>query len=284
MDPGDFIACALSNQANAALLSRLPALGLSECYLTAGCLFQAVWNKASGRAADWGIKDYDVLYFDDRDLSWEAEDAVIRRVDAMTADLGIKVEPRNQARVHLWYQKRFGFPCSPLTSARDGIDRYLIACLDDDPVHHGLNPGDGHAHEQNAHLAAGRVSQRFIDCVVRHAQDVGESAKRFAAADRRVPRGPCGEFRAGRGRSVGPWHGRRGACVAGEDGDDAMGDAADMFHHRLKPIRGLAVQREPAVLTQLPAAAALRQGFPEDRQIKVQSLLGRFLLRFRHDQ
>lgn len=118
----------MSNPANAALLSRLPSLALSQCYLTAGCLFQAVWNRSSGRAVSWGIKDYDVFYFDDRDLSWASEDAVIRRVDALVGDLGIRVEIRNQARVHLWYEQRFGAGYPKLASAQDGIDRFLISC------------------------------------------------------------------------------------------------------------------------------------------------------------
>ena len=118
----------MSNRANAALLARLKSLGLGECYLTAGCLFQAVWNRAAGWPADRAIKDYDVFYFDAHDLSWDAEDAVIRRVAALAGDLGIAVETRNQARVHLWYGQRFGTPCPALASTRDGIDRFLIAC------------------------------------------------------------------------------------------------------------------------------------------------------------
>jgi hypothetical protein len=53
------------------------------------------------------VKDYDVFYFDDSDLSWDAEDAVIRRVQEAVADLGVTVEVKNQARVHLWYEQRF---------------------------------------------------------------------------------------------------------------------------------------------------------------------------------
>jgi uncharacterized protein len=128
LDPRDFIGCAMSNPANAALLSRLPSLALDQCHLTAGCLFQAVWNRSSGQAANWGIKDYDVFYFDERDLSWDAEDAVIQRVAALADDLGIRVETRNQARVHLWYEQRFGTGYPKLASAPDGIDRYLISC------------------------------------------------------------------------------------------------------------------------------------------------------------
>jgi hypothetical protein len=117
-----------ANPVNAALLDRLPDLALPQGHLTAGCLFQTLWNLRSGRRPDQGIKDYDVFYFDDRDLSWEAEDAVIRRVSAVTADLAVAVEVRNQARVHLWYEARFGAPYPQLRSAREGIDRYLVAC------------------------------------------------------------------------------------------------------------------------------------------------------------
>ncbi|MHB8287532.1 MAG: nucleotidyltransferase family protein, partial [Caulobacteraceae bacterium] len=61
---------------NAELLVRLRDLELPQCYHTAGCLFQPIWNQASCRSAEWGIKDYDVFYFDP-DTSWDAEDQVI---------------------------------------------------------------------------------------------------------------------------------------------------------------------------------------------------------------
>lgn len=124
----DFLALARRNPINVELLTRLRTLDLLECHLTAGCLFQAVWNLRTGRSADADVKDYDVFYFDGSDLSWEAEDAVIRRVQAATADLGVTVEARNQARVHRWYAERFGAAYPALRSARDGIDRYLVAC------------------------------------------------------------------------------------------------------------------------------------------------------------
>lgn len=128
LDADAFVRLVLTNPVNAALLARLPALGLPECHLAAGCLFQALWNARSGRSPAEGVRDYDVFYFEGGDLSWEAEDGVIRRVRAATADLGVEVEVRNQARVHLWYADRFGAPYPRLTSARDGIDRFLVAC------------------------------------------------------------------------------------------------------------------------------------------------------------
>lgn len=128
MIPVDFRADVLTNPFNKELLARLSAMGLPECHLTAGCLFQTVWNRISGRAPEWGVKDYDVFYFDGEDLSWEAEDRVIERVNALVSDLPIQIEVKNQARVHLWYSERFGGNYPQLASARGGIDRYLISC------------------------------------------------------------------------------------------------------------------------------------------------------------
>ena len=121
----DIIDIALENPGNAALLAILKDLDLPQGMLVAGCLFQALWNRRSGRPPDWGVKDYDVAYFDE-DLSWEAEDRVIQRVREACGELADKVEVRNQARVHLWYEARFGAPYAPLRKVTDGIDRYLV--------------------------------------------------------------------------------------------------------------------------------------------------------------
>jgi hypothetical protein len=123
-----FIETIKSNPINAALLDGLASLGLPQCYLTAGCLFQAVWNRVSGMAASASVRDYDIIYFDDSDLSWEAEDQVIKRVQSHFSGLGVQLEVKNQARVHLWYEQTFGSPYPKLTCATGGIDRFLISC------------------------------------------------------------------------------------------------------------------------------------------------------------
>src|SRR5437763_7070806 len=106
------------------LLSVLRELALPQWRLVAGCLHQTVWNVLTGRPRGTGINDYDVIYFDDGDLSWSAEDAVIRRVAAATEACVSPVEVRNQARVHLWFEERFGTPYPPLASADQSIARY----------------------------------------------------------------------------------------------------------------------------------------------------------------
>jgi uncharacterized protein len=106
------------------LLAAIRALRLPQWRLVAGCLYQTVWNVLTSRPPHTGIKDYDLIYFDDRDLSWAAEDAVIRRVAAATRGCVGPVEVRNQARVHLWFESRFGSPYPRLSSADAALSHY----------------------------------------------------------------------------------------------------------------------------------------------------------------
>jgi hypothetical protein len=127
MNRDQFVSAALANPLNREILARLPALELPDAWLVSGALFQTVWNGKTGRAPQHGIRDYDVFYFDP-DTSYEAEDRAIRRTAEAFADLGALIELRNQARVHLWYEEKFGRPYPPLSRATDGIDRFLMPC------------------------------------------------------------------------------------------------------------------------------------------------------------
>ncbi|MEU6254946.1 nucleotidyltransferase family protein [Streptomyces sp. NPDC047043] len=113
------------------VLRRTATMELPGWYLTAGCLFQTVWNVVTDRPPTEGIKDYDVFYFDADDLSWEAEDAVIKAGREIFADLPAEVEIRNEARVHLWYEDKFGVPCPPYESSEAAIDSFAATtcCL-----------------------------------------------------------------------------------------------------------------------------------------------------------
>ena len=124
MTESEFTAHVLRNRANAEILARLPALGLADCWLVSGCLFQTVWNVLGGHPPERGIRDYDLFYFD-CDTSWDAEDAAIKRTAEAFADLGAEVELRNQARVPVWYEQKFGTAYAPVSRATEGIDRFL---------------------------------------------------------------------------------------------------------------------------------------------------------------
>jgi uncharacterized protein len=76
------------------------------------------------RPSGQGIKDIDLFYFHDGDLSWEAEDAIIRKGCEFFGDLRKPVEIRNQARVHLWFEDHFGTRRQPLLSCEESIGQF----------------------------------------------------------------------------------------------------------------------------------------------------------------
>ncbi|KAF4782688.1 hypothetical protein HER10_EVM0001830 [Colletotrichum scovillei] len=61
------------------VLSLATKLNLPNWYLAGGAVSQTIWNHVSSLPPTTGISDYDLVYHDDSDLSYEAEDAVIRR-------------------------------------------------------------------------------------------------------------------------------------------------------------------------------------------------------------
>jgi hypothetical protein len=123
-----FLGIVLADPTVRAVLDRAPALGLDDWWLTAGVLFQAVWNALTGRRPGSGVRDADLFYFDP-DTSWEAEDAVIRRAAGLFADAPVPVEVRNEARVHLWYGAHFG-TAAPLAfrSAGEPVAGFAALC------------------------------------------------------------------------------------------------------------------------------------------------------------
>jgi hypothetical protein len=120
----EFRAAVLRNPAVDALLDDLLELAVPDAWIVSGCLVQTVWNQRTGRTLGYGINDYDVFYFDP-DPSWEAEDRVIEALRRKTERLAVRVEARNQARVHLWYPQKHGLRYPPLQRSTDGIDRFL---------------------------------------------------------------------------------------------------------------------------------------------------------------
>jgi hypothetical protein len=124
MTRDEFLTLALRNPVNRAVTDELLRQALPDAWIVSGCLVQTVWNALTGRAVDYGIADYDVFYFDS-DTSWEAEDAVIRKLRGTLEVHGADIEARNQARVHLWYPAKHGLPYPQLGSSTEGIDRFL---------------------------------------------------------------------------------------------------------------------------------------------------------------
>jgi len=100
-------------------------LDLPDWMVFSGAVYQPVWNHLTGRDIEHGLKDFDLAYFDASDTTYDAEDRVIRRVaHAFEAPVRGMVEVRNQARVHLWFEARFGEPYTPLSYSAEALTRF----------------------------------------------------------------------------------------------------------------------------------------------------------------
>lgn len=103
------------------LLARWPALQLPDAWLSGSALAQAWWNHRFGFAATHGIADLDLIYFDGADLSAAAEADHAQRIAAGFGALPVRIDVKNQARVHRWYAQRFGRAIAPYQSAHEAI-------------------------------------------------------------------------------------------------------------------------------------------------------------------
>lgn len=106
------------------LLTGLWDLDFPDWWVVSGAIYNNVWNHLTKRPSMGGVKDFDVFYFDDSDLSYEAEDKVIKLAEKALAGLPLPVEVRNQARVHLWAPEKFGHNFAPLISSLDMLDKF----------------------------------------------------------------------------------------------------------------------------------------------------------------
>jgi hypothetical protein len=107
------------------VLTTLRSLDLPDWRVFSGAVYQGVWNARTGRPVGYGIKDYDLGYFDP-DTSWDAEDLVIKRIAAAFDEpFRSTVEARNQARVHLWFEGKFGEPYQALTGTDEALGRFV---------------------------------------------------------------------------------------------------------------------------------------------------------------
>jgi len=108
------------------VLVTVRALDLPDWLIMSGAVFQRVLNALTNRAPDYGVRDYDLGYFDISDISYEAEDVVIRQIAAAFEEpLRSAVEARNQARVHVWFEGHFSEPYTPLSCTAEALERFL---------------------------------------------------------------------------------------------------------------------------------------------------------------
>lgn len=114
----------LQNEPLKYVINRIAELEDETMYLASGSIAQTIWNYQEGKPLMNEISDFDVVYFDEN-LSYEAEDKVIKKIADMTKDIKTEIDVKNQARVHLWIKQKWGREMDrPYTSSEDAISSW----------------------------------------------------------------------------------------------------------------------------------------------------------------
>lgn len=105
-------------------LERVNLLKLDNYYIGAGCIAQTIWNYIYNNPLDYGIKDIDFVYFDDKKLDYESENLILSNVKELFADYTMEIDVKNQARIHLWYKDHFGYEIKPYITLEAAINTW----------------------------------------------------------------------------------------------------------------------------------------------------------------
>ena len=99
-------------------------------YLAAGCINQTIFNYYHNYDLDYGIGDYDIVYYDE-DTSYEKEDIIIKDLKERLKHLDLKFDIKNEKRVHIWYNEKYKTNRKEYKSVEDAISKWgtTITCL-----------------------------------------------------------------------------------------------------------------------------------------------------------
>ncbi len=111
------------NQVLNDILMKMEELELPNYYIGGGCITQTVWNYLYERELNYGISDIDIVYFDE-DLSQEKEAKIAERISETFKYFPHTIDVKNEARVHLWYESRFGFKIEPYKNTEEAISTW----------------------------------------------------------------------------------------------------------------------------------------------------------------
>lgn len=110
------------------MLDYISELNLPNFYIAAGSVFQTIWNYYDGRDLNFGIKDIDVIYYNNDDLSVEKDIEYYNLISkyAKSKNLDYEIDVSNEARMHLWQMKHNqGKKIKQYQNSEDAISKWI---------------------------------------------------------------------------------------------------------------------------------------------------------------
>lgn len=109
------------------ILDYVASLNLPNFYIAAGSIFQTVWNDYDNKPLNYGIKDFDIIYYDSNDIRIEKDLAYYNKIRNFikSKNMEYEIDVSNEARMHLWKKEKDNQEIEPYQSSEDAISRWI---------------------------------------------------------------------------------------------------------------------------------------------------------------
>ena len=123
----EFISILKQNQDLMSILDYIYELQLPNFYIVADSVFQTIWNYYDGKPLNYQIKDIDIIYYDEDNLSQDSEKELEDKISNHFKELNINYELdiHNEARVHLWKKVNENQDINYYKNTEDTIDQFI---------------------------------------------------------------------------------------------------------------------------------------------------------------
>ena len=122
-----FVSIIEQNQDLMAILDYVESLNLPNFYIAAGSVFQTIWNYYDKKAHTYAIKDVDIIYYDEKNLSKEDEKKLEDKIREHFKKLNLNYDfdVHNEARMHLWKKENENKNINQYKNSEDAIDQWI---------------------------------------------------------------------------------------------------------------------------------------------------------------
>ncbi|MCI9313220.1 MAG: nucleotidyltransferase family protein [Erysipelotrichaceae bacterium] len=110
------------------MLNYISSLNLPNFYIAAGSIFQTIWNYYDRKELNFGVKDIDVIYFNNKDLSVERDLEYYNIINKYVKSKGFnyEIDVSNEARMHLWKMEHGqGEKVEPYKNSEDAMSKWI---------------------------------------------------------------------------------------------------------------------------------------------------------------
>lgn len=109
------------------ILDFVYKLNLPNFYIAAGSVFQTIWNYYDNNPLNYGIKDIDVIYYNNNDLSVDTDIKYYNLIKDYCLKQGYnyEIDVSNEARMHLWKKEKFNIDVEQYINSEDAINKWI---------------------------------------------------------------------------------------------------------------------------------------------------------------